>query len=109
MLDLLGLAKDIFREYGCGSLVVADDAFLLTLDIESFAKAHIALEDLRECSPRMNVCPCFDGDDLMGYEYAIIKSRDTMTLYNQEFSVVAAALMTAEDFSYRAESHQNFR
>ena len=109
MLDLLGLAKDIFREYGCGSLVVADDAFLLTLDIESFAKAHIALEDLRECSPRIDVRPRFIDDDLVGYEHIIIKSRDTMAMYSQELSIVAAALMAAEGFSWRAESHQKFR
>lgn len=109
MLDLPDLAKDIFREYGCGSLVVTDDAFLLMLDIESFAKAHIALKDLRECSPRMDVRPCFDDDDLMGYAYIIIKSRDAVTMYTQELSIVAAALMTAEDFSCRAESHQKFR
>ena len=108
MLDLPKLAKDIFREYGCGSLVVADDAFLLTLDIESFAKAHIALEDLRKCSPHMDVSPRFVGDDLVEYKYIIIKSRDTITLYRQELSIVMAALMAAESFSCHTESHQNF-
>ena len=108
MLDLPKLAKDIFREYDCGNIVAASDAFILTLDIEEVAEAYAALEDLRKCSPHMDVSPRFVGDDLVEYKYIIIKSRDTITLYRQELSIVMAALMAAESFSCHTESHQNF-